>query len=113
MIIRAGMNIYPAEIENVLSTDSRVCEVQVYGYEKNGTQEIGMAISGDFYSTEEVMDICRHYLPKYQIPSKIELVESLEKTRRKKEKESGVMVFDEYEMKYMISQKAYEKLIKS
>lgn len=79
MIIRAGMNIYPAEIENVLSVDGRVREIQVYGYSKNGTQEIGMAISGDFYSVDEIMKMCRQYLPNYQIPSKVELVSELEK----------------------------------
>lgn len=79
MIIRAGMNIYPAEIENILSTDGRVCEVQVYGYSKNDTQEIGMTISGDFYSEHEVMKMCQQYLPSYQIPSKIDLTSELEK----------------------------------
>ena len=79
MIIRAGMNIYPAEIENILSTDDRVGEVQVYGYSKNDTQEIGMTISGDFYSEHEVMKMCKQYLPSYQIPSKIDLTSELEK----------------------------------
>ena len=90
MIIRAGMNIYPAEIENILSTDGRVYEVQVYGYEKNGTQEIGMAISGDFYSEHEVMKMCKQYLPSYQIPLKIDLMRELEKNtggKRKRRKE--------------------------
>ena len=31
MIIRAGMNVYPAEIENALSEDRRVKEVMAYG----------------------------------------------------------------------------------
>lgn len=86
MIIRAGMNIYPAEIENILSTDGRVCEVQVYGYRKNDTQEIGMTVSGDFYSTDEVMTMCRQYLPSYQMPSKIELVREIEKNTGGKRK---------------------------
>ena len=75
MIIRAGMNIYPLEIENCISKDSRTEAVLVYGYSKNGTQEIGMQIIGHFTSKEEVMNLCRSVLPTYQIPSKIELVD--------------------------------------
>ena len=89
MIIRAGMNIYPAEIENTLSTDGRVREIQVYGYNKNSTQEIGMKISGDFCSVDEVMKMCKQYLPSYQVPSKIELVSELEKNAGGKRKRSA------------------------
>lgn len=86
LIIRAGMNIYPAEIENTLSADSRVREIQVYGYSKNDTQEIGMTVSGDFYSVNEIMKMCRKYLPSYQMPSKIDLVSALEKNTGGKRK---------------------------
>ena len=89
MIIRAGMNIYPAEIENTLSIDGRVREIQVYGYNKNGTQEIGMKVSGDFCSVDEVMKMCRQYLPSYQVPSKIDLVSELEKNAGGKRKRSA------------------------
>lgn len=75
MIIRAGMNVYPSEIENVLSKDLRIKDVLVYGYEKNDTQEIGLKICGDFSNTGEIMELCRNVLPQFQIPSKIELVE--------------------------------------
>ena len=75
MIIRAGMNIYPLEIENIISKDSRTEAVLVYGYSKNGTQEIGMQIIGCFSTKEEVLNLCRSVLPSYQIPSKIELVD--------------------------------------
>lgn len=79
MIIRAGMNIYPSEIENALSSDIRIRDIQVYGYKKNDTQEIGMTVSGDFNSEDEVIALCRQRLPSYQMPSKIELVNELEK----------------------------------
>ncbi len=78
MIIRAGMNIYPAELENVLSADSRVQDVLIYGYEERETQAIGMKISGDFSNLEEVRALCREKLPNFQIPSKIELVDTCE-----------------------------------
>lgn len=79
MIIRAGMNIYPAEIENALSFDPRCHDVQAYGYEKNGTHEIGLEICGDFSSTDEVLQLCRARLPGYQIPAKIDIVKEGER----------------------------------
>ena len=88
MIIRAGMNVYPVEIENTLSTDPRVKDVLVYGYKKGDTQEIGMKICGEFSNMEEVLELCRKELPSFQVPSKIELVDETEvfsggKKRRK------------------------------
>ena len=55
LIIRAGMNIYPQEIESALKEDPRVREVMAYGmpHPLLGTQ-IGMKISGAFSSVEEV-----------------------------------------------------------
>ena len=88
MIIRAGMNVYPVEIENTLSADPRVKDVLVYGFPKGDTQEIGMKICGKFSDMEEVLELCRKELPRFQIPSKIELVDETEvfsgcKKRRK------------------------------
>ena len=88
MIIRAGMNVYPVEIENTLSTDPRVKDVLVYGFPKGDTQEIGMKICGEFANMEEVLELCRKELPSFQIPSKIKLVDETEvfsggKKRRK------------------------------
>ena len=78
MIIRGGMNIYPAEIENALSTDPRVEDVLAYGYPENDTQGIGLRISGLFESKAEIAALCRQVLPAYQQPSRIELVERLD-----------------------------------
>ena len=88
MIIRAGMNIYPAEIENVLSKDKRVKDILVYKFSSNGTDEIGLKICGDFINTDEVTKLCREVLPSFQMPFRIELVENTEmlsggKKRRK------------------------------
>ena len=80
LIIRAGMNIYPQEIEQSLKTDSRVREVLAYGYNdsKLGVQ-IGLKISGDFKSTDEVKQLCSKELPSYQIPTVIEILDELPK----------------------------------
>lgn len=79
MMIRAGMNIYPAEIENALSADERIREVRAYGYDAGGTQEIGITVCGELSSVAEVMQICRSKLPAHQIPSKIEICDELER----------------------------------
>ncbi len=80
LIIRAGMNIYPQEIESTLKTDDRVREVLVYKYDSklNGI-EIGMKISGDFSSVDEIQKLCNKILPTYQMPSRIELLDELKK----------------------------------
>ena len=89
MIIRAGMNIYPVEIENMISKDPRVKDVLVYGYKKNDTQEIGMKICGDFLDTVEILELCRKVLPQFQIPSKIDLVENTNILSGGKKKRKG------------------------
>ena len=75
MIIRAGMNVYPAEIENTLSKDPRVSDLLIYRYIKNDTHEIGMKICGLFKDKSEVVKFCETLLPPYQMPSQIELID--------------------------------------
>lgn len=80
LIIKAGMNIYPAEIENRLKSDERVKEVLAYGFKsKTGSTEIGIKISGDFSSLAEVKEMCLRLLPEFQIPVKIDIIKSLPK----------------------------------
>ena len=80
LIIKAGMNIYPQEIENAVKQDYRVKDVFVHGEtdEKFGTK-IVMNIVGDFSSSDEVKKLCTECLPLYQIPNKINLVDKLQK----------------------------------
>lgn len=79
MIIKAGMNIYPQEIESALKTDPRVREVLAYGYLSIAGTQIGLNMAGDFCSEEEVMSLCREVLPQYQLPQRINLFPELEK----------------------------------
>lgn len=80
MIIRAGMNLYPQELENVLLADERVEEVLVYGIKDElWGQRIGLLMKGKFASHAEVCKLCAKVLPPYAQPSKVELVESLPK----------------------------------
>ncbi len=78
LIVRAGMNIYPSEIENELKKDDRVRDVYIYTIDdpKMGIQ-IGMKIAGNFNNIKEIKKLCTDLLPLYQVPSKIELFESL------------------------------------
>lgn len=78
LIIRAGMNIYPQEVEETLKSDERVHDVLVYKYISpySGVQ-IGMKICGDFKEVSEVKNMCSKLLPSFQIPSRIELVSEL------------------------------------
>lgn len=81
LIIRAGMNIYPQEIESALRIDPRVRELYVCGRhdDKFGVQ-IVLNIAGDFSDVSEVKELCRICLPAYQMPSKIYLQQALSKS---------------------------------
>ena len=73
MMIRAGMNIYPSEIENVLRTDERVRELYVYGKpDPMYGEAIVLVISGDFESEKEIRMLCAKLLPSYEQPLHIE-----------------------------------------
>ena len=78
LIIRGGMNIYPQEIENALRKNPKVKDVLVYGTkDKYNTMQICMKISGDFKNIDEVKEVCLAMLPKFQIPTYIELIDEL------------------------------------
>ncbi len=80
MIIKGGMNIYPQEIESALKKDPRVKEVLITSEnDKRLGVQIVLNIVGNFKNSSEVKQFCKEYLPSYQIPSKINLVESLAK----------------------------------
>ncbi|MBQ2775250.1 MAG: acyl--CoA ligase [Clostridia bacterium] len=75
MIIRAGVNIYPQEIENVLLRSPGIREA--LALEKDG--RILVKLVGTI-SKKEALTICQKELPTYAIPEQIEFVESLPKT---------------------------------
>ena len=80
LIIKAGMNIYPQEIESALKTDSRVKDVYVRGYTDNklGVQ-IELNITGDFSDISEIKKLCYSKLPTYQIPFRINFMDEIPK----------------------------------
>lgn len=80
LIIKAGMNIYPQEIECAIKQDQRVADVYVCSEidEKQGVQ-IVINIAGDFENVDEVKMLCVACLPSYQVPAKIRLFDKLPK----------------------------------
>lgn len=79
MIIKSGMNIYPAEIESAVRRDTRVKDVVAYGIKGRYGTQIGMTVVGDFTTTEEVKRLCMECLPPYQIPTTIVITDELPK----------------------------------
>lgn len=78
LIIRAGMNIYPQEVENALKSDARITEVLAYGERGAGvTQRLCVQVTADGLSKAELLTLCQKLLPKYAIPDAAEIVESI------------------------------------
>jgi len=85
MIISGGLNVYPAEIEQVISTHPKVAEVAVIGIPDVEWGESGKAIvvlkPGELVTKEELMQLCRDKLANYKVPRQFELTyESLPRT---------------------------------
>ena len=77
MIIRAGMNIFPQEIESTLKADPRVIDAMVYGEQNGVTQRLCVKIAANGLAKHDVMAICLELLPAYEIPDVVEFVEFL------------------------------------
>ena len=83
MIIRAGMNIYPQEIENRLLQQEEIQEALVYGKEdvKFGQKICLEVVVNPAFDINHagIMAICRKELPLHHIPVDIEVVKQLER----------------------------------
>lgn len=79
MIIRAGMNIYPQEIENALKEDKNISDVLAFGV-KNDTfsERIHIRVVTSL-NKEEIYRVCRQKLLSYELPDVIEVVDELPK----------------------------------
>jgi long-chain acyl-CoA synthetase len=77
MIIRSGMNIYPAEVEAVLHEHPKVLEALVIGIPDAARGESVMAFvvprDGVELEEEEILTFCRRNLAKYKVPSAVEV----------------------------------------
>ena len=83
LIISGGSNIFPAEVEAVITQHPKVCDAAVIGLQDN---DLGRRVHAvveplaDGHNEAlslEVMDLCREQLLSYKVPRTIELVETL------------------------------------
>lgn len=84
MIISGGMNIYSAEVENVLQRHPDVSQVAVIGLPDDDWGEIVTAIIipvSNNVTTKEIDEFCRKELAKYKKPKLIKFVETFPLTR--------------------------------
>lgn len=83
MIIKAGMNIYPKEIENNVLTLEQIYDCVAYGIKTNEGQSIGIdvVLNREFVnaSKKDVLGWLMKVLPKYQIPDKVNIVDELKR----------------------------------
>ncbi|HEX7839426.1 MAG TPA: AMP-binding protein [Kofleriaceae bacterium] len=88
LIIRAGANIYPAEIEGVLLRHPEVAEAYVVGLDHAilGEQVAACVVrkDGAAVSDADLLRHCRAQLSPYKCPETIQLVDAVPKTSRGK-----------------------------
>ncbi len=84
MIISGGENIYPAEIEEVISQIPGVSEVAVIGvpHEDWGEEVKALVIlkNGSSLSADQILDHCKENLAGYKRPRSVEIVDDFPRT---------------------------------
>ncbi len=84
LIISAGMNIYPREVEEVLLQHPKVLEAAVIGIPSKVRDEVVKAflvpVPGQTPTRSEIQEFCRDKLSRFKIPREIEIRESLPKS---------------------------------
>ena len=84
MIISAGMNIYPREVEEVLHQHAKIVEAAVVGIPSTVREEISKAYivleEGEILTKQDVVQFCQDKLSKYKIPKRVEFVSELPKS---------------------------------
>jgi acyl-CoA synthetase (AMP-forming)/AMP-acid ligase II len=81
MIIRGGENIYPAEIETILSRLPGITQAAVIGKADDRWGEIVVAVlsvaEGSAVSTDSVRQHCRKHLAAYKVPEQVQIVDEM------------------------------------
>ena len=84
VIISGGENIYPAEVDDVISQHPGVAEVAAIGVpdKKWGERPIAVIVpnEGATVSSDEIREFCAGKLAKYKIPDRIEITDNLPHT---------------------------------
>ena len=80
MIIKAGINIYPQEIENVVKQCGGIREAYVYSdHNEQGRLIIHLVVESTSIEQSVISQYCRENLPVYEIPDVICIVDSIPK----------------------------------
>lgn len=83
MYIRGGYNVYPAEVEEVLSQHPALAEAAVVGVDDPVLGEVGVAFvvaasgPGSVPGLDELREWCSAHLADYKAPDRLRLVEAL------------------------------------
>jgi acyl-CoA synthetase (AMP-forming)/AMP-acid ligase II len=84
MVVTGGFNVYPTEIENVVSTLPGVSEVAVVGVPDETWGEALKAVvvvrEGHAVTADEIVRVCAEHLASYKKPRSVEFVTELPKT---------------------------------
>jgi len=84
LIISAGENIYPREIEEILAQHPKVKECAVIGVKDDVRGEVPKAFviarEGENLEEKDLRSFCREHLANYKIPKYIDLVPDLPRT---------------------------------
>ncbi|AOS97631.1 Long-chain-fatty-acid--CoA ligase [Microbulbifer aggregans] len=83
MIIVSGFNVYPNEIEDVVSAHDKVTEAAAIGIpdEKSGEMvKLFVVKADDSLSEEELIAFCRDNMTAYKVPKQVEFRDELPKT---------------------------------
>jgi long-chain acyl-CoA synthetase len=82
MIITSGFNVYPKEIEDILSMHPAVREVDVVGKKDLMRGEVVLAKivlkDGAAADDKEILRYCRTYLSSYKVPREVEFVQKID-----------------------------------
>ncbi len=81
MFVVGGFNVYPAEIENVMSSHPVIGQVAVVGVPDARLGEVGVAYviprPDAVADPEEIVAWCRHEMANYKVPRAVEIVDAL------------------------------------
>ncbi len=82
MIIVSGFNVYPNEVEDVLTRHPNIMEAAVISQEdaKTGESVCAYIVVNQQIGTDEIISHCREYLTRYKVPKKVVFMESLPKS---------------------------------
>jgi len=83
MILVSGFNVYPNELEDVISMHPKVDEVAAIGVpdEKSGEiVKVFLTIKDSTLTKDELIQYCRENLTGYKVPKQVEFVKELPKS---------------------------------